>query len=368
MSIFVAAQSKPANMMHTAHQSVATAFVLLSGLLVTPSTLFTLVSANDDCADAVAISTGSLPTTISGQFESATPDFPTPSNTVNNATCGIHRDRPGVWYAIEGNDDFLRALVEETTAGVDGVVNVNTALFERSDGSSACSNPSSDLECIRFSEYSLEQAQANLTSTWYAQKDVVYYLHVAAKANVANASFDVTFESAGIQRPANDVCSAATQSELPISVAGQSNAMSIPANMQNDECFIRPSSRGLFYKFAGGGNELEITLSNIVPHNNGGEVEMEVALLKDDSDGDGQCGSTCVIAWDFLEHTTDKHELVVPKDLNETDSYILFVSGSAFNDIASFDLEVNEASATKKLVFGFIASIVCAASTIGLAW
>jgi len=113
---------------------------------------------------------------------------------------------------------------------------------------------------------------------------------------------------------------------------------------------------------------LEITLSNIVPHNNGGEVEMEVALLKDDSDGDGQCGSTCVIAWDFLEHTTDKHELVVPKDLNETDSYILFVSGSAFNDIASFDLEVNEASATKKLVFGFIASIVCAASTIGLAW
>lgn len=142
-------------------------------LLLQLLSLLLLITANDECEEAVAITT--LPFSTQGNLESATADFGTPVDTLRNLTCGITTNGPGVWYRITQvkENQFLQAIL---TDAADNDTNTqdtrfNTALFV----GSSCD----DLTCMVFSEYQLEKQQTQPTSTWFALEDKTYFLHVA---------------------------------------------------------------------------------------------------------------------------------------------------------------------------------------------
>ena len=121
--------------------------------------------ANDVCSDAISIT--SFPYSTEADLGSATADFTIPEDKLRNLTCGITTDGPGVWYTIQGDDVFLKALLTDAP-GSD--TKFNTALFTGS-----CD----DLTCMAFRDYRLENQQTRPSSTWFAASGVTYYLHVA---------------------------------------------------------------------------------------------------------------------------------------------------------------------------------------------
>lgn len=127
------------------------------------------VHANDECKDAVVIS--SLPFETTGDVTQATVDFGTPSDTFRNLTCGIGTDAIGVWYRIQ-TEVGQRKLVKATVTDAVGTSTIfQTALFQ---GSNGCD----DLECLRDRQYERVNERTQPTLTWFAQEDTSYYLLV----------------------------------------------------------------------------------------------------------------------------------------------------------------------------------------------
>ena len=132
------------------------------------SSLLLIVTANDECEEAVAITT--LPFSTQANLGSATADFGTPVDTLRNLTCGITTNAPGVWYKIQvDSNQFVQAVLVDAPDSQD--TKFNTALFV----GSSCD----DLTCMTFSQYQLEQQQTQPTSTWFALGGETYFLHVA---------------------------------------------------------------------------------------------------------------------------------------------------------------------------------------------
>jgi hypothetical protein len=146
-----------------------------------------VVQANDECADAIDIT--SFPFSTTGDVTKATSDFVNPTDTLGNLTCGISPRAIGVWYRIESTtSNFLQATI---TKAPEWPTKFNAALFE----GSSCT----DKICRQApGDYQMENQRTQPTLTWFAQPGVSYYLHVAGIDEVEVGPFDLDVEVCSI--------------------------------------------------------------------------------------------------------------------------------------------------------------------------
>jgi hypothetical protein len=186
------------------------------------------VAGNDKCAQAVKIDAILLPISIFGNTtaEQATPDFPNPTDTLNNLTCGIKPEARGVWYAItmsasaisgssssnfrsDSSSLFLQATVSSlhdawldesavtttdsfsSSSAVESSWGLNTALFSSESTSSAETCQEDALECVSTSDYALLSQRTSPTSQWFAEPGVTYYLHVTGISEKDTGAFNL---------------------------------------------------------------------------------------------------------------------------------------------------------------------------------
>jgi hypothetical protein len=140
--------------------------LILVGLLLV--SISSTARANDDCSEAVAVTT--VPFSTTGDLTRATADFTVPTDTFRNLTCGISTEALGIWYRISVPDvpAFLQATVTDAP-GTSTMINV--ALFE----GTSCD----EMECKTDREYQLENQRTEPKLTWFAKEGVSYFLHVA---------------------------------------------------------------------------------------------------------------------------------------------------------------------------------------------
>jgi hypothetical protein len=146
--------------------------VLLSVLSLRETT------ANDECVDAIVVS--SFPVTFTGNTSQATVDFPDPTDNLRNLTCGIPATSAGIWYRLEGNNQFVKAQVTDIDTA-----SFSTALF---------TNTCDDLQCLLASDYSLTNQRTQPTSEWFAQEGETYFLHVTSVGETPGGAFDLEIE------------------------------------------------------------------------------------------------------------------------------------------------------------------------------
>ena len=170
------------------------AVTILSILLLVPS--FIVVTANDECSNAVTITTP-LPFTVNGDTTSATVDFPNPTDNFRNLTCGIGVEGRGIWYKYVGDDQFIRAhviLPQFTSDGsTPGKWDIKTALFQIYNSQSDCHVD--DLECMTSSQYTkMYERTTSPISEWYAHSGITYLLHVSGVTDDDVGEFELTVE------------------------------------------------------------------------------------------------------------------------------------------------------------------------------
>jgi len=125
------------------------------------------VAGNDDCADAIVIDVGDLPSFSVADTTTATVDFAEPADNLMNLTCRVSSVSRGVWYKLTGTDALLEAKVQTD----DPDVAIRTALFVgESCGDWKCLRPDAD--------YELMDDRTTPTSTWFAREGEKYWLHV----------------------------------------------------------------------------------------------------------------------------------------------------------------------------------------------
>jgi hypothetical protein len=133
---------------------------------------------SDECFASTILS--QFPYVGAGETTQATVDFPDPSDSFSNLTCGIKPEARGVWYRIEGRGSFIEAKLIDAS-GTD--TDFNTALFR----GSSCQ----DMECMLPSEYQLENQRTEPTSTWYAQEGESYFYHVTGISQDAVGPYNI---------------------------------------------------------------------------------------------------------------------------------------------------------------------------------
>lgn len=156
---------------------------------------FVSVSANDDCNEATVVT--SLSFVAEGDTTNATADFPTPSDSFRNLTCGVSTSSRGVWYRIQDQENlFLKAILTPTPREGEARKSFKAALFrlENQDAES-CQD---SLQCMRSSEYYLSPPSSSdngeIVSEWFAEGGIIYYLHVTGAREEDVGSFQLQIE------------------------------------------------------------------------------------------------------------------------------------------------------------------------------
>jgi hypothetical protein len=152
--------------------------VLLSVLSLRETT------ANDDCVDAIVVS--SFPAMLTGNTSQATVDFPDPTNSFRNLTCGIPATSAGIWYRLEGDNQFIKARVTDVDTA-----SFSTALF---------TNTCDDLQCLLVSDYSSTNQRTQPTSEWFAREGETYFLHVTSVGETPGGAFSLEIEVRNIRK------------------------------------------------------------------------------------------------------------------------------------------------------------------------
>ena len=135
---------------------------------------------NDICSNAELIT--SLPFRTTGNTSAVTnlQMANNPTDLSRNISCGFATQGAGVWYQLEGSDQFLQALVSDVDQQFRMVVAIMTGV--------SCNQ----LEC--FQDYSITNQRTQPTSEWFAAKGTTYYLRVAGVLGMDVGPFTLTIQ------------------------------------------------------------------------------------------------------------------------------------------------------------------------------
>jgi hypothetical protein len=134
---------------------------------------------------------------------------------------------------------------------------------------------------------------------------------------------------------ANDSCETSGRLTLdPLESSGKAvsgnSTPSRPHGLQNADCSLIATSRGLFYSFEGTGDTLNVTLTISTD-----EIRLELAILTIG------CG-TCITVSDFSTLDDSPHSITFESEPDEL--YVVVVSGQGFADVGVFAIEVGVAT------------------------
>jgi hypothetical protein len=258
-----------------------------------------------------------------------------------DSTPSYDTDTPGMWYQIEGHNQFILAAIE--------TADDSRQIFALFQGS----NCGEELECVLGHEQEYENEL-----TWFGEEGVTYYFKVFANPEENKGLFLLDLDvSAFFQtdimetlvfqkhyecglislrfyflckqeyetsRPENDQMEQAYPLGMGDPVAGMSSG-AWPHGVVNEQCHLRPHSRGLFYSVQGTGEHLELSLRADV-----GEGNMEVAILTGDDVG------KCVAHSEYMSAVDAKHIVYFPSVKGQM--YTIVVSGENVGDAGLFRL------------------------------
>eukprot|EP00980_Cylindrotheca_fusiformis_P015790 scaffold4590_cov112-Cylindrotheca_fusiformis.AAC.8 len=162
-----------------------------------------------------------------------------------NSTYDI--DTPGVWYQLEGQDQFIQAEIETA----DESKKPKFALFQGS-------NCAQELECVRG-----HQEDDGMELRWFGEEGVTYY-----------------FKEFRTIRPENDELDLAYPLDMGDPVTGVT-AGAWPHGIVNEECHLKAYSRGLFYSLRGDGEDLKLSLRADISEGN-----LQVSILSGEDMGE----------------------------------------------------------------------------------
>ena len=158
---------------------------------VSVAMLAVVVEGNDECSNAVRIQT--LPFKTTGDTTDATADFPNPTDTFRNLTCGIGVEGRGIWFEYVGDNRFVEATVSASSSSSPDSWNIKTALFQIYNGDSECH--ADDLQCMTSSQYAkLSERTSTPVSQWYANSGIKYLLHVSGVTDDDVGPFEINMK------------------------------------------------------------------------------------------------------------------------------------------------------------------------------
>jgi len=126
----------------------------------------------------------------------------------------------------------------------------------------------------------------------------------------------------------NEQCSTA-QALRPGETVTADTTGAKPHGLEHDECSLHSYSRGTFYKVAGTGRDMAVTVTATEIYVG---TRMEIAVLEDVCDSDGQC----VEVSDFLD--VEDMPFTLPFSTTAGKNYVVVVSGERFSDAGSFQI------------------------------
>lgn len=236
------------------------------------------------------------------------------TNENNNEECMNAANHPGVWYKVQGNDNFLRAKLSIDAE----ITNQKMVLFEGPKHIPCGNEQVKQFKCLSHPSENPREL------VWFAKKEKTYYFRVFGVSPEESGAYLLQMDEVFYPRPGNDQCSMAQVLKRGQKVTGNSVG-SWPHNLNNEKCRLSENSRGLFYSIKGNGETISLSLRPEV-----GIGRMEMALLIDND-----C-STCIANSAFISAGDARHILQFHSNKDET--YTLVVSGQGMVDNGYFEL------------------------------
>lgn len=212
------------------------------------ATAHALAVENDFCSDATLLKVQNVnaPAVIEASTYSARigPEAP--------PFCGVPIKSTGIWYAVEGNGQVMRAEVTSMVAWHAPAISVFTG---------ECA----DLQCVDGNVFGGDNG-INSMVEWCAQANVVYYIYVHGyEISRGPIVMTVSMLDTECHVPVNDACSTATS--MPYVKATQTrkspigNTAYATSDVQlGSTCYYTPrEGRGVWYEVQGTGTTLEIS-------------------------------------------------------------------------------------------------------------
>ena len=284
--------------------------------------------ANDECADAIAVSVDSVTsgTTIGANLD-----------TVPDAFCGTGVTAPGVWYSLSTpvSQEITVSTCDGTTGGS---ANYDTKI-------SVFCNSCVDLLCIGGNDDACVGGTSGLLSTvTFCAEENGEYLILVHGFGAGTGNFDLAIVGGGACTPSpcappvapeNDLCADA----LPLTIGGSVSSDTTLATVQTpaiSDCmpagqFPGPVvSRGVWYTLTGNGNDIILSTCNTASYDTAISVYCDgcetLTCVAGNDDGVGCAGFSS--------------ELVLPTQNNA--EYLVHVHGFAAGSFGAFTLSVTD--------------------------